>query len=262
MDNQNILNGVSLEEASRIISQELIKKKVILLEMRKTYYENRKQYESDYVAANDGDSSENAPLEAAIQHLREVNGDIAINEAVIQSLEGIEDLEYLLGTYEFEDIIDTYKSINVVDRETINSIYNITSAESLADCVQKCSIDDLTSMLNQHVEYNQNNGNPSNSVILFNKIKDYYDVRRKPPYNYCGLIVPYTTVRLKLVRGTEEEFMTYKILPAGLSFLDIGIIASDSRVAQAILGKQKGDIVSIQHSSGSVILKYEILDIY
>ena len=56
--------------------------------------------------------------------------------------------------------------------------------------------------------------------------------------------------------------MTYKILPAGLSFLDIGVIAANSRVAQAILGKQKGDTVSIQHSSGKVILRYEILDIY
>lgn len=263
MDNQNVLNGVSLQEASKIISKELIQKKLILLKMRDEFYNRRKQFESDYVAANDGDSSENAPLQSAMENLRSVTGDIASNEAVILGLEGIEDLDYLVGTFEFRDILEAYRMLHVVDKDNINAIYQINSGDGLVEVLNRLSIEELTAKLNEHFEYNQQNNSPTESNILLNKIKEFYTIRKKPPYNYCGLIVPYTTVRLKLHRkDQDDEIMTYKILPAGLSFLDIGVIAANSRVAQAILGKQKGDTVSIQHSSGKVILRYEILDIY
>ena len=262
MDNQNVLNNVSLEEASRLISKELIGKKLELMETRDKYYKERKQYESDYVAANDGDSSENAPLEAAINNLKMITGDIAANEAVIQSLESIEDKEYLIGTFDFNDIEDAFNFLNNLDKKSILEIYQIESGDVFVNGIKNIEISELVEKLNKHFEYNQTT-NSSKSQLLFNKIKSYYDVLNKPKYNYCGLVVIYTTVRLRLSRGNSEpEVLTYKILPSGLSFLDIGAIAANSRVAQAVLGKQKGDVVTIQHSSGKMRLQYEILDIY
>ena len=73
----------------------------------------------------------------------------------------------------------------------------------------------------------------------------------------------FRSVRLeKKMYGVDSEELIIKIYPDGLSFLDIGIIASNSRVAQAILDKEVGDVVAIQHSSRKLRLEYTIKEIY
>ena len=79
-----------------------------------------------------------------------------------------------------------------------------------------------------------------------------------PAYNECGIVVPYTTVRLEM----GGKVMTYRIYPEGVSFIDIGVMAANSRVARAILGKEKGQSVSIRHDSNNTLLEYKIVDIY
>ena len=262
MDIQEKLNNVPLKEASKLISMALIEKKRVLLETRANLYALRKQYEADYVAANDGDSSENAPLEAAIENLKMSTGNIASNEAVIQSLEGIEDVDYLVGTYEFDEIETAYAKLPSIDKETVNSIYQCPDNADFIGFIKTLSKEELGEHLESHNKYNEENGKPVKSSLLCSKIAAYYKVCCKPPYNYCTIVVPYSTVRLKLIQDKGSRIITYKILPNGLSFIDIGAIALNSRLAQAIIGKQAGNTVSIQHASSGKIIRYEILEIY
>ena len=62
MNNQNDLNGVSLHQAAEMISNALIVEKSNLERIKVELQAEKKKYEEDYVTANDGDSSENAPL--------------------------------------------------------------------------------------------------------------------------------------------------------------------------------------------------------
>ncbi len=77
-------------------------------------------------------------------------------------------------------------------------------------------------------------------------------------YNSVGIVVLYSTVRFTC---DGHEFI-YKIYPGELSYLDIGIMAETSRVAQALMGHVVGDVVGVDHSARSETLNYKIEEIY
>lgn len=79
-------------------------------------------------------------------------------------------------------------------------------------------------------------------------------------YVPIGVIVLYTTVHLKCIEdGTEY---VYRIFPKGVSDLERGIMPEDSRVAKALMGKTKGDVIRIAHIVESEELSYRVEDIY
>lgn len=259
MNNQNELNAVSLPEAASIISNALIKEKYNLEQQKKKLLEDKTSYEEAYVKANDGDSSENAPLEAAIQNLKLVTGEIGNNARVLQIMEGLEDVEYLIGTYDFTDITHT---CNLLHSDVKSEVLKILSVKDVSDIPNKLVnfepndigywMGTLSAIMNNREDDVERNND------FLHAVQEYVKVALMPKYNTCGLIVPYTTVRLRLA----GNIYTYRIYPEGVSFIDIGVIASDSRVARAMLGRCKGDTFSLQHASNSTLLTYEILDIY
>ena len=249
MNNQNILNAVPLQEAAVMISNELIKARYELEQTKKRLLEDKKAYEEAYVLANDGDSSENAPLEAAIQNLKLVTGEIGSNARVLQIMEGLEDVQYLIGTYDF---INLYVATAKMSSASRTELYN--AFEKL----RKTEPDELSGNFMQFKTWVDNNEPTDKNNDCIEAILDFWKVATLPKYNTCGVIVPYTTVRLEM----NGNLMTYRIYPEGVSFIDIGVMAANSRVARAILGKEKGQSVTIRHDSNSTLLEYKIIDIY
>lgn len=258
MNNQNILNAVPLQEAAVMISNELIKARYELEQTKKRLLEDKKAYEEAYVLANDGDSSENAPLEAAIQNLKLVTGEIGSNARVLQIMEGLEDVKYLIGTYDFVNLYVAIAKMSSASRTELYNAFGVMNDEELEEKLRKTEPDELAGNFMQFKTWVDNNEPTDKNNDCIEAILDFWKVATLPKYNTCGVIVPYTTVRLEM----NGNLMTYRIYPEGVSFIDIGVMAANSRVARAILGKEKGQSVTIRHDSNSTLLEYKIIDIY
>lgn len=258
MNNQELLNSVPLQEAAVIISNELIKARYQLEQTKKKLLQDKKKYEEDYVIANDGDSSENAPLEAAIQNLKLVTGEIGSNARVLQIMEGLEDVQYLVGTYDFTDLFVAIAKLDKESRDALYSSFGISPESDISDKLKKASPDEVKDCCVKFAVWCKANNDSEKTNECMKALMEFLKVTSLPRYNTCGIVVPYTTVRLEMGGKT----MTYKIYPEGVSFIDIGVIALDSRVARAILGKEKGQSVSIRHDSNNTLLEYKIIDIY
>ncbi len=259
MNNQALLNSLPLNEASVRISDELISKKRDLETTRYRLMEDRKRYEADYVRAyEDGDVRENEPLKAATQSLKLVTGEMALNADVLRRMEGLEDVQFLVGTYNFGILEQTIHEANSELRNLMLQQAGVTSIEEVGPALQRVSPYDISQMIIQMANLVKSTGEVEKDVDCLRALNDYWEVARKPAYNTCGIIVLYTTVRLCM----NGQMMTYRIYPNGVSFIDIGVMAANARVARAILGKEKGQSISIRHDSNNTVLTYEIVDIY
>lgn len=99
-----------------------------------------------------------------------------------------------------------------------------------------------------------------NSKIIINEkiIKQMSTVEDLSRYNSVGIVVLYSTVRFTC---DGEEYI-YKIYPGDLSYIDIGIMAENSRLATALMGHAVGDVVGVDHSARNETLYYKIEEIY
>lgn len=257
MDIQEQLRHVSLEEASRIISNSIISARSKLDDDIRQLEKDRKKYEEDYIIANDGDSSENAPLDEAKKNLRDNMGAIVAKLALAEQMDNIELKEYRLGTYDFSTIEKCYESLNIQEKQVANEKLHCNSEKVLLERMKTISDDQLyDEVVNYHFTIEKTG---SEEELAFDEAILLYLLERKlPMYNYSGKVTLYSTVRLKY----NDTVLTYKIYPDKISFLDIGVLAANSRVAVAIMGRQKGDIVTLEHTTKQNVLEYEILDIY
>lgn len=256
------LANMNLRDASEAISRALIIEKSKLEEAKIALSEKEKACKQAYIAANTGDSSENAPLDEAKKDLRMVSGEILVNLKVLQSLDDLEDVEYLVDTYDYTDL---ESSVCQLDEETfkfLTTIFHGLSRGNVKEYFTSLSIDNLERYKDELLNWITENKNANTLDVFYNKLSDFFEVASMPPYNTCGIVKMYSTVRLECSNGDTTETMVYKIYPAGLSFLDIGIIAADSRVAKAILEKQVGDTVDIPHASKNLHVLYKILEVY
>lgn len=258
MSNQELLNSVSLQEAANIISDELISEKSRLEKTRASLQEEKKRYDEDYIRANDGDSSENAPLDKAKENLRLVTGKIIANLKLLQGMEGLEDVRFLVGVYDFIPLVENIRGVEEECLSYILQLFEVSNLEEIPDKIRDMYYKDLAVKIDALWNSCKGNGWSERSLQCANAFLDFYKIRKMPPYNYCGLIVPYSTVRLE-INGTQ---LTYRIYPDNISFTDIGVIAANSRLAEALLGRMKGDSVTIQHTSQKSALVYKILDVY
>lgn len=100
----------------------------------------------------------------------------------------------------------------------------------------------------------------NNAAIIANdtQLKQMDAVADLERYNSVGIVVLYSTVRLT-VEGKE---LIYRIYPEDVSFVDIGVMAANSRLATALMGKVAGDYVDVEHTSRNISLRYHIEEIY
>ena len=97
------------------------------------------------------------------------------------------------------------------------------------------------------------------SMITVNEqINQLEEIADLSKYNSVGIVVLYSTVRL----SCQGEEYIYRIFPNGISFIDIGVIAANSRLATAIMGRTAGDSVEIEHTSRNKVLKWTIEEVY
>lgn len=159
------------------------------LKRRANLNDEKKKCQEEYMAANTGDRSENAPLQAAIENLKRNNLDIRECENVISGLAAIEDAGFLKKIFE------------------------------------------------------------EGSEVLKGKRK----------YNSIGKVVMYSTVRLDF----EGDELIFRIYPDGVSHIDIGVMAANSKLASSLMGKVVGDKVSVtRNSSAGKYAVYTIKEIY
>lgn len=291
MNNQAELNAMSLEQASERISDALIAERLGLQKKRAELEKLKEKYQEDYIIANaDGDARENAPLEKAIENLKTTTGEIVAVTKKYQSLDSVEDVKYLNATYDYDIIKDMLDRLNNNSLTMLFDSFKVSGAEELVTKIKNCDFNELNesihsfdrfygetmknALLNEKGKDSviwssssaieaaekemRQNGVLATEYRILMELSNIRNIKEVPPYNYCGIIVMYTTVRLKL----GGEIMTYKIYPKGLSFIDIGVMAADSKVASALMGKRKGDVIHIGHASKNKVLEYEIVDIY
>lgn len=290
MLDQRMLNQLSLKEASKIISDTLISERIALGERRAELDSLREQYQEDYIAANDGDARENAPLEQAIQNLRTITGDILSVTKKYQSLDAVEDRVYLNATYDYDIILEVVRIMTESSQRMLFNVFGVQDINELSSLLVSIEYDELsqkvgvfdewygeTVLSNMKAEYPEDHviwksrtafdktvadrragGEMALEYKLLMEFGRLKEMKAMPLYNYCGKVVMYTTVRLK----TEDSEYTYRIYPKDLSFIDDGVIAANSRLATALMGKRKGDKVSVRHASKGTIIIYEIVDIY
>lgn len=255
--------NATLSEISVEISKRLVEEKRKQEKYKQNLQERKALYERQYIAANTGDSSENAPLDEAKKNLRTITGEIASNLTVLQAMENLEDDYFVRRTFDFSELEDAIHRLEEPSLSKIIEVFPGLTTNNIRDYFIGISIDNLVKGANLFHAWIKKNKNEQHEQQCFNKLSEYYNVANMPPYNACGLVKPYSTVRLeKKMYGVDPEELIIKIYPDGLSFLDIGIIASNSRVAQAILDKEVGDVVAIQHSSRKLRLEYTIKEIY
>lgn len=317
---QEYLCRLSLEDASKEISKELIKMGEDLTTTIKMLNETKEGYQMDYNRANaDGDASENAPLEQAIANLKSITGDIVSAMEKKQKLDKIEDASYVAKMFDFVDLETEIKSIidsidNQDDKSSwTNAMYleflnhfNANSIDELKENIRQMNYSTFEADLYKFVEvYNsrfldrlKSDYPDSYNTILKNKyqkeqaleqyiddgtllhynhllniLEDVRTMKNIRPYNPCGKIVPYSTVRVKLKNPPKTKvnsslIYTYKIYPDGVSFIDIGVIAANSRLANALLGRRINDMknpnltVKVQSTSGSTVWEYEVIEVY
>lgn len=291
MNNQEKLNSMSLEEASVYISECLINERLALQNKYKELESLKAKYQEDYLIANaDGDRRENAPLEKAIENLKVNDGDLQKVGSKSKSLDNIEDVMYLSATYDYDILVDL---LTHMKDEDLKLIYVNLGVSSTADFVQSLKDGDedyikkcinefdmcygkkmveaiIQDVGRENVKFTDSkwiedketslrkSGKALAEYRTLMEIYNILEIKEVRPYNNCGIITMYSTVRLRL----DGTVMTYKIYPKGLSFIDIGVIAADSRVASAIMGKRLGDRISIQHLAKDVMQEYEIIGLY
>lgn len=291
MNNQAELNAMSLEQASERISDALIAERLGLQKKRAELEGLKEKYQEDYIIANaDGDARENAPLEKAIENLKTTTGEIVSVTKKYQSLDNIEDVKYLNATYDYDIIKDVLERMNSNSLTMLFNSFEVAGADELIEKIRSCDYNELdkyiqafdkfygetmknalisqlganglvwsnSSAVDEAEKEMRQNGVLATEYRLLMELTNIRNIKEVPPYNFCGIIVMYTTVRLRL----DDKIMTYKIYPNGLSFIDIGVMAADSKVAAALMGKRKGDVVHIRHASKNKVLEYEILDIF
>lgn len=290
MLNQEYLNSINLEDASRKISESLINERIRLRDRKIELESARVKYQDDYIQANDGDARENAPLEQAIQNLKTITGDIVSVTKKSQNLDKIEDSIYVSAVYDYDVLLSDVRMMSPDSIRVLYDVFNIKDISELKDAIIAMSYDDVVksvllfdeywgatmaniikseypadsdvwksrSMLESVVDQKLDEGVLSSERQVLADFEHIKEMKAIPSYNYCGVIVLYTTVRLDL----DGRLFTYKIYPKGLSFIDDGVMAADSRLATALIGRHKGDIVSIRHASKGKILNYKVVDIY
>jgi hypothetical protein len=173
-------------------------------------------------------------------------------------MEGLEDVQYLVGTYDFSDV---KYNLEVANEDTKKELLKITGAsqiEEIVNVLKASQPEDLLGWITDFEKFVNYAGNDQVDVELLRALTEFYKVASLPPYNTCGIVVLYSTVRLEM----NGDLYTYRIYPEGVSFIDIGVMAADSRVARVLLGKEVGAEVGIQHTSNSKVLTYKIVDIY
>lgn len=95
------------------------------------------------------------------------------------------------------------------------------------------------------------------------KIGEVEAGRKLRRYNSTGVVSIYSTIRVKKLKvnvDDEEEYFIFRIYPTGISYPDVGVIAANTSLAIASLGKVKGDTAIV--SSGSSHITYIIEEIY
>ncbi len=290
MLSQEYLNGIDLRTASEEISKALISERETLQDTLKQLEQDKAKFQEQYNIAADGDSSENAPLEAAIKNLKANTGDILFATQKKQNLDIIEDATYLAHVYDYDTILQHIQNLSEESRGVLFGCFDMNIEDDfkkmIIDATYQKIVDGLlkfseywsASMTNIiKAEYDESDpiwksvvalqevaSDKTSDGILFNEravITDLEDVKKMKsvfPYNTCGVIVPYTTVRVEL----DGKRYTYKIYPEGISFIDNGVIAANSALAAALLGRNVGDVVSVKHASKGTTLRYKVVDIY
>lgn len=290
MLSQEKLNSVDLKTASDMISDTLINERLSLKKKRAQLEELKAKYQDDYIAANDGDARENAPLEAAIENLKNTTGDIVAVTKKYQSLDAVEDLRYLNATYDYDTFVESVGALSENSRTVLFGVMQVSDIEQCVKKMQESEFDFVDEVVRKYDEFygttvannmlvdypkdhpiwksrsaveatvlqRRSEGEMAAEYRVIMELGKIRTMKSMPPYNHCGLIVMYTTVRLRM----NSNLYTYRIYPKGLSFIDDGVMAANSRLATALMGKRVGDKVTIRHGSRDTMLVYEIIDIY
>lgn len=252
------LNSMSLKDAATAISNKLIEQKYKLLEDKAKLAIKEKEAKEAYIAANTGDSSENAPLDEAKKNIRLVSGDIIANMKLLQELDNVEDVRFLVATYDYADIELALSSLDENVKPIINDAFNGLTTSNIREYFTALNIEDFEkSMLSLH-NYMEASENNASLDALYGRLEEFFYIASMPEYNTCGIIKPYSTVRLECIpNANDKRIYTLRIYPAGLSFLDIGVLAANSSVAMSILEKEPDNGYITVGSA-----RYRVLDLY
>lgn len=158
------------------------------------------------------------------------------------------DISSSLAQYEQE--LEEMVSKNERTKEEITEEYKAASAQG-----DRSENAELTKAIEDLANINQTLADLRSAL---NNIQ--LNVRDHSNYEPVGKVVIYSTVLLRQV-STGIEYV-FKLFPAGVSDLSRKILDSGSRIGQAIMLKQKGEIVVVEDALLRKPERWEIVDIY
>ena len=232
-DCQDKLNSLRLEEASSIIMQSLIEMKKEKLQLKYQLQKDKEKAEQNYIETDKGDASENQALRNARDELNKVNGNILRNMQTLQSFELIDERNFCLATYDFSNLIEALQNLEAIDTRDENgnpivdeygnaigiskvlNFYGVSKLEDVPGAIREFDYDANRDFC---IELIRDFLDSSNDVVverLVSFIMSYADILNNPEYNSTGLILVYSTVRL---RHSVLGDMTYRIYPDTISF--------------------------------------------
>ncbi len=95
---------------------------------------------------------------------------------------------------------------------------------------------------------------------LLEQLKDIEDIDGEENYENIGMIVLFSTVKVRL-KETGEVFI-FKLYPGNVSKVEEGIVSVESPVGKNIWFKVKGSVFTVEHAVTGEPIEFEIEDFY
>lgn len=267
--NQHELNGLTLQEASARIAQAIIKMKEEKLELKERLQNEKEEAQKQYIETDKGDSSENQTLKNVIEDMRKINGNIIRNLQTLAMMDAIEERNFVVSTYDFASVIEAVQKAKKECQhedgkpdgiQRMFGFYEIDDISQLRDALGKYSFEEAQDYFDWVLEdYDAETIEGETMAKAFTRVLEYIDVLNYPEYNSTGIVLMYSTVRLE---HPELGELTMRIYPNDLSFVDIGVMAENSPIAQRIMRHRAGDTVNVQDLSTGAMQTVKIIDVY
>lgn len=159
-----------------------------------------------------------------------------------------------------KEIAESKKKLEQYEDEFLTASAHGDASENAQLDAAKQNLRQTTGDLNRYLDIARRLSKIEDPVFLREVYKDRKD--DYPEYLPCGVVKTYSTVVVGISIGTaQSEDFTVKLYPSGISFVEDRIIAVDSVIGKAILGKRVGDTGSTV-TSGNKTVTYEIKDLY
>ena len=257
-----IFNNMSLVDARVEIINRLVTKDSDIDKQLERLRKDLAQAEQKLInARNEGDASENSSLEDAINEVQCKHGEIDSLMVLKGRLDTITEYSYLKSKYDYKTICDILNEAkgclggNPIAAKLLEVIGQTTN---LYDSLYNLKASDVESVIIfANTQINRDSLTVRDKELL-SRLDSLYKISSLRKYKPTGIVLEYSTVRVRITGGSTDIIMTGLICPEGISFIEDGIFAANSSLAKALIGNSINGNRKFMHGR----ITYELLELY